>query len=128
MVRILTTFFFVVFFFNSYAQKDPETTMSITELKQILQTDSTLILLDVRAPFELESSLGKIDGVINIPLQELEGRMEELEPYRENQIAVICKIGMRSERATEILNNNGFKAKNVLGGMIEYRSSDNGNR
>jgi rhodanese-related sulfurtransferase len=78
-----------------------------------------------RTPAELESSLGKIDGVINIPLQELEGRMEELESYRDFQIAVICRVGIRSGKATEILIKNGFKAKNVLGGMTEYRAASN---
>ena len=126
MIRILTTLFLVVFFFNACAQKDPETTMSVTQLKEQLQTDSSLVVLDVRTPAELESSLGKIDGVINIPLQELEERMEELKTYRDNQIAVICRIGVRSGRATELLIKNGYNAKNVLGGMIEYLAAGNG--
>ncbi len=125
MIRTLTTFFFVVFFFNVCAQNDLEATMSVAELKEKLQTDSSLVVLDVRTPAELESSLGKIDGVINIPLHELEGRMEELETYRDYQIAVICKSGIRSGKATEILTKNGFNAKNVLGGMTEYRAADN---
>ena len=125
MIRILTTLFLVVFFFNACAQKDPETTMSVNQLKEQLQTDSVLIVLDVRTPAELESSLGKIDDVINIPLHELEGRLNELESYKDYQIAVICRIGIRSGRATELLIKNGFKAKNVLGGMIEYRAAGN---
>jgi len=128
MIRILIAIFLVVFSSYSCSQNDSETTMSITELKERLQSDSTIILLDVRTPSELESSLGKIDGIINIPLQELEGKMEELETYRENQIAVICRIGIRSGRATEILIKNGFNAINVLGGMIEFRASDNDNK
>ena len=113
----------IVFFFNACAQKDPETTISVAELKEQLKTDSSLVVLDVRTPAELKSSLGKIDGVINIPLQELEERMEELETYRDNQMAVICRSGMRSGKATEILTKNGFNVKNVLGGMIEYRAA-----
>jgi len=100
--------------------------MSVAELKEKLQSDSTLVLLDVRTPAELESSLGKIDGVMNIPLHELEVRLNELEAYKDYQIAVICKIGIRSARATEILTKNGFNAKNVLGGMTEYRAANNG--
>ena len=100
--------------------------MSVAELKEKLQSDSTLVLLDVRTPAELESTLGKIDGVINIPLHELEVRLNELEAYKDYQIAVICKIGIRSARATEILTKNGFNAKNVLGGMTEYRTANNG--
>ena len=50
MIRILTTLFLVVFFFNACAQKDPETTMSVTQLKEQLQTDTLLVVLDVRTP------------------------------------------------------------------------------
>jgi rhodanese-related sulfurtransferase len=128
MSGILTTFFLVVFFLNACAQNDPETTMSVTELKEKLLTDSTLVLLDVRTPAELESSLGKIDGVINIPLHELERKLIELDAYKDYQIAVICRIGVRSGKATEILIKNGFNAKNVLGGMTEYRAFDNDNK
>jgi rhodanese-related sulfurtransferase len=126
LIRILTTFFLVIFLSYSCAQNDTNTTMSVAELKEKLQSDSTLVLLDVRTPAELESSLGKIDGVMNIPLHELEVRLNELEAYKDYQIAVICKIGIRSARATEILTKNGFNAKNVLGGMTEYRTANNG--
>ena len=100
--------------------------MSVAELKEKLQSDSTLVLLDVRTPAELESSLGKIDGVMNIPLHELEVRLNELEAYKDYQIAVICRTGRRSGTATEMLNKNGFNAKNVLGGMTEYRATNTG--
>jgi len=39
--------------------------MSVTQLKEQLQTDSSLVVLDVRTAAELENTLGKIDGVIN---------------------------------------------------------------
>jgi rhodanese-related sulfurtransferase len=126
LIRILTTFFLVIFLSYSCAQNDTKTTMSVAELKEKLQSDTTFVILDVRTPPELESSLGKIDGVINIPLHDLEGRLNELEAYKDYQIAVICKIGIRSGRATKILIKNGFNAKNVLGGMTEYRAANNG--
>ena len=87
--------------------------MSVAELKEKLQSDSTFVLLDVRTPAELESSLGKIDGVMNIPQHELEVRLNELEAYKDYQIAVICRTGRRSGTATEMLNKKGFNAKNV---------------
>jgi rhodanese-related sulfurtransferase len=40
--------------------------------------------------------------------------------YKDKEIAVICRSGNRSHYATEALNKNGFNAKNVLGGMLEY--------
>lgn len=102
--------------------------MSVTELKEKLPTDTTLVLLDVRTPQELVGPLGKIDGVINIPLQEIEGRLNELEEYKDKQIVVICRVGSRLGIATKILLKNGFNAINVLGGMTEYRALENDNK
>jgi rhodanese-related sulfurtransferase len=63
---------------------------------------------------------GKIEGVINIPVQVLSKRLNELEQYKDKNIAVICRSGNRSVMATKILKANGFKATNVLGGMKAY--------
>lgn len=104
--------------------QDNGNSMSVTELKEAVKTDSSLVILDVRTPAELTGPLGKIDGVINIPVQELEDRLGELEIYKDKNIAVICRSGNRSGVAQKILTKHGFNAKNVLGGMIDYRKSE----
>ena len=92
----------------------------------MMRSDSSLVLLDVRNPHELEEkSLGQIDGVLNIPLPELEKRMDELDEFKDKDIAVICRSGNRSATATDLLVKNGINAVNVLGGMIEYRATEN---
>jgi rhodanese-related sulfurtransferase len=105
----------------SFPQQEQTNTMTAVELKSKLQNGSEIIVLDVRTPHELSGPLGQIKDVINIPIQELEDRINELEKYKSNEIAVICRTGVRSEKGTKILNSNGFSAKNVLGGMTEYR-------
>ena len=90
-----------------------------------MKLDSSLVILDVRNPYELEQYLGHIDGVINIPVQELEKRISELDEYKDRDIAVICRSGVRSVTATNILLQYGFKAVNVEGGMIRYRAEQN---
>ena len=105
-----------------YPQNIEKNVISINELKERIINDSTLVILDVRTPEELTGPLGKLEKVINIPVQELENRLSELEKFRNREIAVICKIGKRSATATDFLLQNGFNAKNVLGGMIEYRA------
>jgi rhodanese-related sulfurtransferase len=95
--------------------------MEMTEFIDKYKSDSTLVILDVRTEKELSGSLGKLDKVINIPVQVLEERIEELSEFKGNEIAVICRTGNRSDAATEILRRKGFNAKNVLGGMVEYR-------
>jgi rhodanese-related sulfurtransferase len=95
--------------------------ISVEELAVQMNTNDSLLILDVRTEAELAGPLGQIEGVVNIPINELEERINELNEYKEYDIAVICRSGRRSERGTKILNQNGFNSKNVVGGMQEYR-------
>jgi len=98
--------------------------ISMQKFKSLLASDSSMVILDVRTSQELVGPLGHIEGVINIPVQILDKRLGMLEPYKEKEIYVICRSGNRSGVATKILNSNGFKAKNVLGGMKAYRTEN----
>lgn len=91
------------------------------QFKEKLKNDEQIIVLDVRTEDELAGPLGKIEKTINIPIQVLEQRIPELKLYKENEIFVICRTQNRSAVAVSILNKNGYKAKNVLGGMVEFR-------
>lgn len=73
-------------------------------------------LLDVRNPPELE--VESIPGAVNIPLRELRQRLDELP--RDREILVFCRTGSRSYNATRILVQKGFKARNVIGGMLAH--------
>lgn len=103
------------------AQKQDIPSMSVDDLAAKMKTDSSLIILDVRTPQELVGPLGHIEGVVNIPVQVLSNRIDELDKYKDNNIAVICRSGNRSTIGTKILLENGFKATNVIGGMKAYR-------
>jgi NADPH-dependent 2,4-dienoyl-CoA reductase/sulfur reductase-like enzyme/rhodanese-related sulfurtransferase len=71
-------------------------------------------LLDVRNPPELE--VESVKGAVNIPLPMLRSRLNELPKDRE--ILIICRSAQRAYYATRILMQNGFKAKNLSGGML----------
>ena len=87
-----------------------------------LPRDGSVTLLDVRTPTEYEK--GTIDGFFNIPLDELRGRLSELDPTK--PIYVICQIGLRGYLAARILSQNGFDTYNLSGGYRLYQSiSDN---
>ena len=106
----------------SFAQTVPVKNINVEQFKNQISNDSNLVILDVRTPEELTGPLGKIEGVINIPVQELEKRIGELDKYKERQIAVICRTGHRSNIGTGILLKHGFKeVENVEGGMTAYR-------
>jgi sulfur-carrier protein adenylyltransferase/sulfurtransferase len=84
------------------------------EMKERLERDPNLLLLDVREPHELEISA--IKSAKNIPLGEVAQRMSELDSAEE--MVVFCKRGSRSARAIEILSSAGFKKmKNLKGGI-----------
>ena len=103
------------------AQQNQSSSISMKEFKERLATDKNLVILDVRTPEELAGPLGKIDNVINIPIQNLEQRIDELKSYKDKEILVICRTQNRSAVAVNILQTKGYKAKNVLGGMTEFR-------
>ena len=112
--------------FVGCAQTADKNAITVDQLREMMGNDSNLVLLDVRNPYELEDkSLGHIEGVINIPVQELEARLSELDEFKDKDIAVICRSGRRSGIATDLLVKNGFHAVNVLGGMIQYRATEN---
>ena len=71
-------------------------------------------LLDVREPDEL--AVESVKGAVNIPLPELRARLGELP--RDREVLVICRSAQRAYYATRILLQNGFKARNISGGML----------
>jgi len=80
-----------------------------------------LIILDVRTPCEYEK--GHLYDAILIPYDEpeFEERISELEEYKNSEIIVYCKSGLRSQLASEILVNYGFtKINNMLGGILAW--------
>lgn len=78
------------------------------------------VLLDVRNPGELES-VGFIEGAINIPVDQLRQRMNELP--KDKEIVIYCQVGLRGNVAYRQLVNSGFKARNLLGGYRTYKFS-----
>lgn len=74
------------------------------------------LLLDVRSADEFAA--GHIPGAVNIPVDELRGRLGELDPAR--KIAAYCQVGQRGYFATRILLQNKFDVVNISGGYKTY--------
>lgn len=83
-----------------------------------LPHDGSVILLDVRTVAEYER--GHIDGFINIPVDELRGRLNELD--KNKKIYATCQVGLRGYIAVRVLLQNGFDAYNLSGGYRLYNS------
>lgn len=101
--------------------KDPVNFMGMIAA-DVLKGDMPLIhwdslgdsfLLDVRNPPEI--AVESVPGAYNIPLPQLRARLAELP--RDREIAVFCRSGQRSYYATRILLQNGFKVRNISGGI-----------
>ena len=81
-----------------------------------LPRDGSVILLDTRTAWEYSS--GHIEGFVNIPVDELRERLDEIEPGK--PVYVICQSGLRSYIATRILEGHGYEAYNFAGGFRFY--------
>lgn len=83
-----------------------------------LQNVNGITLLDTRTSFEY--SRGHIDGFINIPVDELRSRMDEID--KSKPLYVMCQSGLRSYISCRILAQNGFDCYNFSGGYRFYES------
>ena len=83
-----------------------------------LPRDGSVFLLDTRTPFEVMQ--GKIDGFVNIPLDSLRQRINEIP--KDKPVYVHCHSGLRSYLACRILTGNGYDCYNLAGGWRLYES------
>ena len=75
------------------------------------------VLIDVRTPEEY--ALGTIDGAVNIELDKLRERLDEIP--RDKPIYLFCGVGLRGYLASNILKANGYSdVRNLIGGIRTY--------
>ena len=84
-----------------------------------LPKDGSVTLLDTRTP--LEYARGHAEGFVNIPVDDLRGRLGELD--RAKPVYVMCQSGLRSYLACRILTQNGFDCYNFSGGYRFYAAN-----
>ena len=88
--------------------------ISASEANVARGRDRSIVLLDVREPFEWD--IVHVDGARHVPLRDLPGRLRELDGHAE--VLVYCHHGVRSRQAAELLRAAGFsKARSVRGGI-----------
>lgn len=78
---------------------------------------SSIILIDVRTAEEFATT--KIEGAINIPLDELRENLSKIS--KDKPIVLYCGVGLRGYLASNILKQNGFNnVRNLIGGLKTY--------
>ena len=96
-------------------------TMNTEDFSRRLETDSNLLVLDVRTVEDFVGEQGHIDGAVNIPVEELQQRMAELGDHLEQPVAIVCRTDRRSAKAALLLTEEGFADVHVVrGGMTNW--------
>ena len=90
--------------------------ISALTLKNRIGQDENLIVIDVRELWEYDEV--NIDA-LNIPLNDLPKKLEELDFCINKEVVVHCKSGTRSNQAMKYLLKHGFKNVKSLEGGIE---------
>ena len=95
--------------------------MSVVELKEKLDQQQDVLVLDVRTAEDYSGEQGHIAGSKNIPVEDLASRLDEIADYVERPIAIVCRTDKRSAKAARLLTGKGFADVHVVkGGMTDW--------
>ena len=94
--------------------------ITVEELKRRLDAGEKINIVDVREPHE--NAEFNIGGVLH-PLGEIQMmQVDELEPFKDEELILYCRSGNRSGQACMILDSLGFRnTKNLVGGMLAWK-------
>ena len=89
------------------------------ELKQLLENNSSITLVDVREPYEHDEF--NIGGLL-IPLADISSSAETLKGLGDTEIVLYCRSGNRSAMAQKLLAiQHGILVTNLKGGLVAWR-------
>ncbi|MCG1021976.1 rhodanese-like domain-containing protein [Sutcliffiella horikoshii] len=91
-------------------------TITTGELKKKLDAGEELYLVDVREDEEIE--MGKIKQAEHIRMGDIPENLDKLD--KDKEYIVICRSGRRSENVCHYLQDQGYKVRNMVGGMLEW--------
>lgn len=96
--------------------------VSPQELVNLVNKEGAVVI-DVRDSKEFAA--GHIVDAVNVPHTSLEGRLAELEKYKEKPVTIVCKMGQHAGTAGAVLRKAGFASVSRLsGGMTEWRNQN----
>jgi uncharacterized membrane protein YdjX (TVP38/TMEM64 family) len=95
--------------------------METEEFRRRRETEKNLLVLDVRTAEDFVGEQGHIDGAVNIPVEDLKQRLEEIGDYLEHPVAIVCRTDKRSAKAALLLTEAGYADVHVVrGGMTKW--------
>jgi len=94
--------------------------VDVGEARELIADKADLVILDVRTVSEYES--GHLEGATNIPVEELSGRLSELN--QNDEMLVYCRTGNRSTTAVGLLKDNGYdRLYHMDGGIVAWNGA-----
>jgi NADPH-dependent 2,4-dienoyl-CoA reductase/sulfur reductase-like enzyme/peroxiredoxin family protein/rhodanese-related sulfurtransferase/TusA-related sulfurtransferase len=93
--------------------------VKICHTEDMLNSNNGQMIVDVRSSAEVEA--GTISGAINVPVDQLRGRLSELP--KDKELLVFCQVGLRGYIACRILSQNGYNCRNLSGGYRTFQSA-----
>ncbi len=94
---------------------------STLEVTQLINRGKSTIV-DVRGAEEF--SAGHLRDAKNIPLAELRQRIGELDKSKTRTVVLVCQTGARSASAARILEQAGFEAVSLDGGLADWQKQN----
>ena len=111
----------VAFIPRLIAQVRKKPMISVDDLKSMMDRGDNIKVIDVRTADDYNGEKGYIAQSVNLPLEEIEQRISELDDNLEKTILLVCTTDRRSEKAAKILTRNGFSDVHVVkGGMTHW--------
>ena len=91
--------------------------INVLEVKDRLDNDESLVIIDVREVDELK--ICEINNTLHIPMMEIPNQLDQLN--KDDELIILCRSGQRSARVCHFLSIQGFKnTKNLQGGILEW--------
>ena len=95
--------------------------LDIAAFRQRLDSEKNLLVLDVRTAADFVGEQGHVEAAVNIPVEDLQQRMDEIGSYLELPVTIICRTDKKSAKAALLLTEAGFADVHIVrGGMTKW--------
>ena len=93
----------------------------VPEFRRRLDSEKNLLVLDVRTAEDFVGEQGHIEEAMNIPVEDLQQRMDEIGNYIEQPVTIVCRTDKKSAKAALLLTEEGFADVHIVrGGMTKW--------
>lgn len=120
LVSALMISFFLVVFSELRRKASGLINVEASDAVKLINNDA--VVVDIRSADAF--ARGHIVNAKNIPPDELESRLSQLEQYKANPVIAVCDNGITSKRAVNTLRGAGFEsAYGLKGGMTNWNQA-----